>query len=116
MLAIALLFLCRFCHAVLVAEEIEYNSPQGTNTIIVSYDHVCRPTVYKKRWLWREKIFDYPSGGFMETVHFDVTWLSEKEILFPYAGYKKHPGRVSPHPGCFFAYELSHCFRIGHSV
>ena len=53
-------------------EEEVFTSPQGSNTIIVKYDFVCRPDVFKKGWLWDKKIWSYPKGGFMETVHFRV--------------------------------------------
>ena len=51
-LLLAALFLvfcfCRSCCNVLfVSYRESYTSPQGTNTIIVEYDHVCRPYVYK---------------------------------------------------------------------
>ncbi len=69
---------------VAVAEEEIFVSPEGTNTIIVRYDLVCRPTIYKKGLLLRKKIFDYPGNGFTETVHFGVEWLAEDRIRFTY--------------------------------
>lgn len=72
------------CRIAAVAEEETFVSPEETNTIIVCYDHVCRPTVYKKGRLFRKKIFDYPGSGFMETVHFGVEWLSEDRIRLTY--------------------------------
>lgn len=65
-------------------EEETYASPQGTNTIIVQYDFMSRPTVYKKHWLWDKGLWSYPGSGFMETVHLDVEWLSEDKIRLSY--------------------------------
>lgn len=65
-------------------EEETHVSPQGTNTIIVQYDFMSRPTVYKKYWLWDKELWSYPGNGFMETVHFDVEWLSEDKIRLSY--------------------------------
>ncbi len=87
LLAIFLLIisLSRGCyHLFIDAEEEVFTSPGGTNTIVVQYDLVCRPTIYKKGMLWNQKIWDYPGSGFMETVHFGVEWLSEEEIRFTY--------------------------------
>lgn len=87
LLASALLpfLLCRSCHQLLTnAEQEIFTSPQGTNTVIIQYDLVCRPAVYQKGLLWNKKIWDYPGSGFMETVHFGVEWLSETEIRLTY--------------------------------
>lgn len=65
------------------AEEV-YTSPGGTCTIVVKYDLVSRPDVFKKGVLWDKKIWDYPGPGFMETVHFNVEWLSENQIRLYY--------------------------------
>lgn len=80
-----LIFLCR-CSAIFFGyvEEETYTSPEGTNTIIVKYDLVCRPDVFKKESLWDKKIWEYSGSGFMEIVHFDVEWLSENQILLTY--------------------------------
>ncbi len=83
-IALALLFLCQGCHLLANAEQEVFTSPEGTNTIIVQYDLVCRPTIYKKGWPRNRKIWDYPGSGFMETVHFGVEWLSEDEIRLTY--------------------------------
>ncbi len=58
-------------------EHETYTSPEGTNTIIIHYDLVCRPTVYKQLLIGKKKIWEYPAGGFMETTHFSMEWLSE---------------------------------------
>ncbi|MCI8501817.1 MAG: hypothetical protein HFJ85_06220 [Oscillospiraceae bacterium] len=82
---LAMLFLCQGCYHLLAnAEQETFTSPEGTNTIIVQYDLVCRPTIYKRGWPWNRKIWDYPGSGFMETVHFGVEWLSESEIRLTY--------------------------------
>lgn len=65
-------------------EEEVYVSPQGSKTIIVKYDFVCRPDIFKKGWLWDERVWSYPGSGFMETVHFGVEWLSEDQIRLTY--------------------------------
>ena len=77
--------LCRGCYNIFVnAEQEIFTSPQGTNTIIVQYDFMSRPTVYKKRLLWDKELWVYPGSGFMETVHFNVEWLSEDIIKISY--------------------------------
>ena len=63
------------CDAVFVA-------PLGTNTVIVEYDHVCRPSVYQKTWFGKKEIWTYPRGGFMETVSFGVEWLSQFKLTY----------------------------------
>lgn len=70
------------CHIFLCPEHEAYTSPQGTNTIIIHYDLVCRPTIYKKLPIGKKRIWDYPAGGFMETIHFSVEWLSEDTFRF----------------------------------
>lgn len=83
--AVILGFLWTGCSIILgYAEENIYTSPEGTNTIVVKYDHVCRPYVFKKGLFWDTKIWDSPTSGFMETVHFGVEWLSENQILLTY--------------------------------
>lgn len=50
-LAALLLVICLFrscCDALFVASREVFVSSQGTNTIIIEYDHVCRPYVYQK--------------------------------------------------------------------
>jgi len=87
LLAVLLLMLClcrSCCNIFLVSYREVYISPQGTNTIIVEYDHVCRPYVYKKTWFGKKKIWVYPGGGFMETVSFCVEWLSESRMKMTY--------------------------------
>ena len=59
-------------------------SPQGTNSIIVKRDFVSRPTIFKQGLLWDKKIWQYEGSGFMETVGFDIEWLSENQIRFFY--------------------------------
>lgn len=74
----------RSCASFGYSEEILYTSPQGTNAIIVKYDFVSRPAVFKKGLLRDEKIWSYPNSGFMETVHFGVEWLTENQIRLTY--------------------------------
>lgn len=62
-------------------KEVTYTSPEGTYTIVIKYDYVSRPDVFTKGLLWDRMIWDYPNPGFMETVRFDVEWLSENQIL-----------------------------------
>ena len=79
------IYLCRgCCDALFVASREVYPSPKGTNTIIIEYDHVCRPYVYQKTWYGKREIWTYPSGGFMETVSFSVEWLSEDKFRTTY--------------------------------
>jgi len=81
----AMVFMFRGCsnHLIYDGQEI-HTSPEGTNTLVICYDFVCRPTIYKKGWLRNKKIWDYPGRGFMETVRFNVEWLSEDKIRFTY--------------------------------
>ena len=86
-LAALLLVICLFrscCDALFVASREVFVSPQGTNTIIIEYDHVCRPYVYKKTWYGKREIWTYPKSGFMETVSFGVEWLSEAQFRMIY--------------------------------
>ena len=81
------LVICLFrgcCDALFVASREIYTSPRGANTIIIEYDHVCRPYVYQKTWCGKRKIWTYPGGGFMETVSFGVEWLAEDEFRMTY--------------------------------
>ena len=72
------------CNALFVSCREVHTSPRGTNTVIVEYDHVCRPYVYKKTWYGKKHIWTYPGGGFMETVSFSVEWLSEDKFRTTY--------------------------------
>ena len=86
-LAALLLVICLFrscCDALFVASREVFVSPQGTNTIIIEYDHVCRPYVYQKSWYGKREIWTYPKSGFMETVSFGVEWLSENQFRMTY--------------------------------
>lgn len=79
------IMLCRSCcHALSYDRQETYTSPLGTNTVIVRYNIVSTPTIYKKGRFRNEKIWDYPNNGFMETVWFELEWLSENEIRFSY--------------------------------
>ena len=89
-LAALLLVICLFrscCNALLVASREEFVSPRGTNTVVIEYDHVCRPYVYQKTWYGKREIWTYPKGGFMETVSFGVEWLSENQFRMT-SGYR----------------------------
>ena len=82
---LAMVGLCRRSYNIFKnAEQEVFTSPQSTNTIIVQYDFVCPPTVYKKRLVWDKKLWEYPGSRFMETVHFNVEWLSEDKIRISY--------------------------------
>lgn len=86
-LAALFLVICLFrscCDALFVASREVFVSPQGTNTIIIEYDHVCRPYVYQKTWYGKREIWTYPGSGFMETVSFGVEWLSENQFRMTY--------------------------------
>lgn len=73
-----------FYHIFINSEQEIFTSPQKTNTIIVQYDFVRRPSIYKKTWIGKQKIWTYPGSGFMETVYFSVEWLSEDQIRVTY--------------------------------
>lgn len=86
-LALLFLLVCllkRCSDKLFVADREFYTSPQGTNRIIVEYDHVCRPCVYQKTWYGKKCIWTYPGSGFMETVFFGVEWESEDRIRMIY--------------------------------
>ncbi len=86
-LTVFFLMICLFrgcCDVLFVASREVHISPQGTNTIIIEYDHVCRPYVYQKTWFGKREIWTYPRGGFMETVSFGVEWLSENKFRMTY--------------------------------
>lgn len=80
-LIIILLQGCRSCG---YDFELSYASPQGTNRIIVKYDFMSRPSIFKRGFLRDKKIWEYGGSGFMETVTFHVEWISENEICFSY--------------------------------
>lgn len=58
-------------------EEEVYTSPEGSNTIIVKYDLVCRPDVFKKGFLWDKKY---------GTTQIPVLW---KQCISGWNGYQK---------------------------
>lgn len=84
LLLLLVIFLFRSCQAFGYDSEFTYTSPQGTNVIIVKYDFVSRPSVFKRGLLWDKKLWEYPSPGFTETVVFGVEWISEDQIRFTY--------------------------------
>lgn len=65
-----------------------YTSPDGTNTVIVEYDWVSRPKIYKKTWYGKTKIWQYEGSGFMESVGFSVDWVTEEKIRVYYEPYE----------------------------
>lgn len=79
-----ILMLYGFYNTAANTQQIVYTSPKGTNTLLVRYDYVSRPTIYKKGLLWNKKIWEYNNSGFMETVYFNLEWLSENQIRFTY--------------------------------
>lgn len=60
--------------------DTSYTSPLGTRTILVRYDYVSRPSVF----INGERLFYYNGTGFNETVSWDVTWESERQIILSY--------------------------------
>lgn len=66
-----------------------YTSPDGTNTVIMEYDWVSRPKIYKKTWYGKTKIWQYEGSGFMESVGFSVDWVTDKEIRVYYEPYEE---------------------------
>lgn len=65
-------------------QEQSFTSPSGNIQIIVKYDFVSRPTVYKKSSPFNQKIWSYEGSGFTETVYFQEEWISENEFMFRY--------------------------------
>ncbi len=62
----------------------KYTSPQGTHKIVVEYDFVSRPRVYEEKWYGKDHLWSYDGNGFMETVYFDVEWVSEDQFYIRY--------------------------------
>lgn len=87
-LIVAVLLILFFVGASLFVSSLKehdtFVSPEKTNTIIVEYDFVSRPTVYKKNLLGKEKIWEYEGTGFNETVRFDIEWISEDQFRISY--------------------------------
>ena len=73
------------CDALFVASREVFVSPQGTNTIIIEHDHVCRPYIYQKTWYGKREIWTYLKGGFIETVSFGVEFrrILSRRVVFP---------------------------------
>lgn len=62
-----------------------FSSPNGKTHILVKYDFVSRPTVYKKEGLiFNKKLWSYEGAGFTETVWFEPEWISDTEFIFRY--------------------------------
>ncbi len=62
-----------------------FSSPNGRTHILVKYDFVSRPTVYKKEGLiFNKKLWSYEGAGFTETVWFEPEWISDTEFIFRY--------------------------------
>lgn len=61
--------------------RVEYQSPMGTNTIIIEYDHASRPSIYRKEnFLFMTPIGFDLGPGYNETVSHEVIWLSENKV------------------------------------
>ena len=54
----------------------DFTSPSGNRTITIKYDYVSRPFVF----LDGEMIFETNKPGFMESVGWEVEWISDDEI------------------------------------
>ena len=67
-----------------VHEKETFTSPGNTNTIVVKYDSASRPTVYKKKLVGNEVIWEYDGTGFNEEVRFNVEWVSEDQFVISY--------------------------------
>ncbi|MBO6194740.1 MAG: hypothetical protein J6O56_00170 [Bacilli bacterium] len=52
-------------------------SPNGEYTIILRYDYVSRPYIFKDNKL----VFETHESGYNETVYFKVKWVSENKIM-----------------------------------
>ena len=63
--------------------EQKFTSPNGTNTITIKYDMFSCPTVFKGN----KKIFE-AKKRYIETVYFDVEWVSEDEFIIKPTTYK----------------------------
>ena len=54
----------------------EFISPTGQTKVLLRYDFVSRPFLFYNG----ELIFSYKGAGFMESVFFDIEWITEMEI------------------------------------
>ena len=52
-------------------------SPDNSYSLTIRYDHVSRPFIFKDGKL----IYEYEGPGFMESVGFNIKWVSDDEIL-----------------------------------
>jgi len=68
--------------------RLEYQSPMGTKTIIIEYDHASRPSIYRKENIMIMKPIGFDFGpGYNEVVSHEVIWLSENQMkLVDYYG------------------------------
>ena len=62
----------------------EYTSPNGTHRIVIEYDMVSRPTVYEVKGGIKEHLWSYDGNGFVETVYFEIEWVSENQFYIRY--------------------------------
>lgn len=52
-------------------------SPDKSYSLLLRYDYVSRPSIFKDG----ELIYEYKGSGFMESVGFNIKWVSDDEIL-----------------------------------
>ena len=55
-------------------------SPSGKNQIILRYDNLSRPYIFKGNTL----IYKYEGSGFNEEVEWQINWITENEINLYY--------------------------------
>lgn len=82
-LLIAVILMADFITVLLNPRErqTQYISPGGTNTIIMAYDFVSRPILYRKHNAMMMTSIPFSIGaGYTETVNHRVVWLSETKI------------------------------------
>ena len=59
------------------SRDKEIKSPSGEYTILLRYDYVSRPFLFKDG----EMIFETNKPGFNENVFFEVEWVSENDLI-----------------------------------
>ncbi len=60
----------------------EFPSPDQSQTIIIEYDYVSRPFLYRKiNSFLMVELNTPPFIGAMETIEYTIQWLSDKEIV-----------------------------------
>lgn len=63
-----------------VARDEKINSPNKKYTILLRYDYVSRPYIFKNN----KVLFKYNGSGFNEKIEWNIKWLSNNQIMLYY--------------------------------